>query len=116
MKAAVYDNPGPPSVLTYTQVPDPVCGPDDVLIAVEAIIIEGGDLINRRPTPPQSPWIVGYAAARTVVSVDENVSDRTVGQKVTASSRASSSRRGPYMAGGRLFRSAAKKHLDVVTD
>ena len=48
MKAAVYDNPGPPTVLRYAEVPDPVCEPQDVLIAVEAISIEGGDLINRR--------------------------------------------------------------------
>ena len=84
MKAAVYDNPGPPTVLRYADVPDPVCGPDDVLIAVEAISIEGGDLINRRFTPQPSPWIVGYAAAGTIVAVGENVRDRTVGQRVTA--------------------------------
>ncbi|ANM19709.1 Zn-dependent alcohol dehydrogenase domain-containing protein (plasmid) [Rhizobium sp. N541] len=37
LKAAIYDNPGPPSVLVYADVPDPVCGPDEVLISVEAI-------------------------------------------------------------------------------
>lgn len=84
MKAAVYDNPGPPTVLRYVDVPDPVCGPQDVLIAVEAISIEGGDLINRRSTPQRSPWIVGYAAAGTIVAVGENVGDRSVGQRVTA--------------------------------
>ncbi len=84
MKAAVYDNPGPPTVLRYADVPDPVCGPQDVLIAVEAISIEGGDLINRRSTSQRSPWIVGYAAAGTIVAVGENVTDRTVGQRVTA--------------------------------
>ncbi|WEX91032.1 zinc-binding alcohol dehydrogenase family protein [Sinorhizobium garamanticum] len=84
MKAAVYDNPGPPAVLRYADVPDPTCGPEDVLIAVEAISIEGGDLINRRSTPQQTPWIVGYAAAGTVISVGENVRDRAVGEKVTA--------------------------------
>ncbi|UHD46048.1 zinc-binding alcohol dehydrogenase family protein [Aureimonas altamirensis] len=87
MKAAVYDNPGSPSVLRYADVPDPVCGPEDVLIAVEAISIEGGDLINRRSTPQQSPWIVGYAAAGTIVAIGEAVSDRAVGQKVTAFGR-----------------------------
>lgn len=45
MKAAVYDNPGVPAVLEYVDMPDPTCGPGDVLIAVEAISIEGGDLI-----------------------------------------------------------------------
>ncbi|RVH34252.1 quinone oxidoreductase family protein [Sinorhizobium meliloti] len=84
MKAAVYDNPGPPTVLRYTDVPDPVPGPNDVLIAVEAISIEGGDLINRRSTEKASPWIVGYAAAGTILSVGESVHDRTVGQRVTA--------------------------------
>ncbi|MBA8881892.1 quinone oxidoreductase family protein [Phyllobacterium myrsinacearum] len=84
MRAAVYDNPGPPTVLRYADVPDPVCGPQDVLIAVEAISIEGGDLINRRSTPQRSSWIVGYAAAGTIVAVGENVGDRSVGQRVTA--------------------------------
>jgi NADPH:quinone reductase len=84
MKAAVYDNPGPPSVLKYADVPDPVCGPDEVLIRVEAISIEGGDLINRRSTPQVPRWVVGYAAAGTVVSVGKDVTSRTVGDKVAA--------------------------------
>jgi NADPH:quinone reductase-like Zn-dependent oxidoreductase len=84
MKAAVYDSPGPPTVLRYADVPDPICGPGDVLIAVEVISIEGGDLVNRRSTPQRSSWIVGYAAAGTIVAIGENVRDRTVGQKVTA--------------------------------
>ncbi|MBX5173374.1 zinc-binding alcohol dehydrogenase family protein [Rhizobium sp. NZLR1b] len=84
MKAAVYDSPGPATVLRYTDVPDPLPGPNDVLIAVEAISIEGGDLINRRSTKQASPWIVGYAAAGTILSVGENVHNRTVGQRVTA--------------------------------
>jgi NADPH:quinone reductase len=59
MKAAVYDNPGIPAVLEYVDMPDPACGPGDVLIAVEAVSIEGGDLVNRRSTKQQSRWIVG---------------------------------------------------------
>lgn len=84
MKAAVYNHPGPPTVLNYADVPDPVCGPDAALISVEAISIEGGDLINRRLTLQQSPWIVGYAAAGTIISVGANVRDRAVGEKVAA--------------------------------
>lgn len=83
MKAAVYDNPGPPTVLRYADVPDPMAGPNDVLIAVKAISIEGGDLINRRKTQQPSPWIVGYAAAGTILSIGENVRGRAVGQRVT---------------------------------
>ncbi|MCX8289215.1 quinone oxidoreductase family protein [Enterobacter pseudoroggenkampii] len=85
MKAAVYDVEGAPGVLQYVDVPDPVAGPDDVLISVEAISIEGGDLINRRSTPPPGPsWIVGYAAAGTVVAVGSKVRSRKVGDRVAA--------------------------------
>ncbi|MDK9838539.1 quinone oxidoreductase family protein [Klebsiella michiganensis] len=85
MKAAVYDVQGAPGVLKYVDIPDPVAGPDDVLISVEAISIEGGDLINRRSTPPPHPsWIVGYAAAGTVIAVGSNVRSRTVGDRVAA--------------------------------
>lgn len=85
MKAAVYDVQGAPGVLKYVDIPDPVAGPDDVLISVEAISIEGGDLINRRSTPPPRPsWVVGYAGAGTVVAVGSKVRSRTFGDKVAA--------------------------------
>ncbi|WP_414164168.1 quinone oxidoreductase family protein [Superficieibacter sp. BNK-5] len=85
MKAAAYDVEGAPDVLKYVDIPDPVLGPDDVLISVEAISIEGGDLINRRSTPPPRPlWVVGYAAAGTVVAVGSNVRSRKVGDRVAA--------------------------------
>ena len=48
MKAAVYYETGEPDVFRYEDVPDPVAGPGDVLVDVEAISIEGGDTLNRR--------------------------------------------------------------------
>ncbi|MEL1266334.1 zinc-binding alcohol dehydrogenase family protein [Pseudoxanthomonas putridarboris] len=85
MKAAVYDAAGTPSVLRYVDIPSPAIGPNDVLISVEAISIEGGDLINRRSTPPPRPsWVVGYAASGTVAAVGSNVRDRAVGDRVAA--------------------------------
>ncbi|MCD7098850.1 zinc-binding alcohol dehydrogenase family protein [Stenotrophomonas sp. MMGLT7] len=85
MKAAVYDAAGAPGVLRYADIPAPTVGPNNVLISVEAISIEGGDLINRRSTPPpQSSWVVGYAAAGTVVATGSNVTSRRVGDRVTA--------------------------------
>ncbi|AHK04583.1 hypothetical protein X971_4744 [Agrobacterium tumefaciens LBA4213 (Ach5)] len=38
MKASIYDNPGSPLVLVYADVPHPICGSDEVLISVEAIL------------------------------------------------------------------------------
>lgn len=83
MKAAVYYQPGGPEVLHYRDVPLPSCGPDDVLIKVEAIALEGGDVINRASAPaaPQGT-IPGYSAAGTIVEVGANVRDRQVGQRV----------------------------------
>ncbi|WP_374940914.1 zinc-binding alcohol dehydrogenase family protein [Enterobacter sp. FL1277] len=55
------------------------------MISFEVISIEGGELINRRSTPPPLPsWIVGYAAAGTVVAVGSKVRNRRVGDRVTA--------------------------------
>ncbi|UXT84557.1 quinone oxidoreductase family protein [Agrobacterium tumefaciens] len=85
MKAAVYDQAGPPDVLSYRDVPDPTVGPDDVLIAIDAISIEGGDLMNRRSTqPPSGSWIVGYASSGRIVEAGAKVKTRKVGDRVTA--------------------------------
>src|SRR5471032_1251225 len=47
MKAAVYYSNGGPEVFRFEEIADPACGPKQVLIRVEAISIEGGDLVNR---------------------------------------------------------------------
>ena len=52
MKAAVIYENGPPDVLRYEEVADPECPDGFVVIDVEAISIEGGDLLAgpaRRP-------------------------------------------------------------------
>ncbi len=60
MKAAVYDRPGPPSVFRYTDVPDPGCAPDGVVVEVRAISIEGGDVLHRAGgVVTSAPHIVG---------------------------------------------------------
>lgn len=85
MKAAVYETPGAPEVLRYADIADPGCPADGVLIKVESISIEGGDLINRASSPPPGPAkVVGYAAAGEVVAVGADVRDRFVGQRVTS--------------------------------
>jgi len=88
MKAAVYYETGDPGVLKYEEVPDPVCGPWDIVIDVKAISIEGGDVLNRAGGPmPAVPHIVGYDAAGVVCQVGEKVTDRQVGQRVTTLSQ-----------------------------
>jgi NADPH2:quinone reductase len=83
MKAACYYETGPPSVFCYEDVPDPKCGPGDVLVDVEAISIEGGDTLNRAGGEmATTPHIVGYQCAGTIAEAGPDVADRQPGQRV----------------------------------
>ena len=91
MKAAVIYENGSPDVLRYEDVPDPECPDGCVLIDVEAISIEGGDVLARAGSPPSSvPHIVGYLAAGTVVAVGAGVQDRAVGDRIVTLNQAGS--------------------------
>jgi NADPH:quinone reductase len=88
--AAIYENGGP-EVLRYEELPDPECPDGCVLIDVEAISIEGGDLLARAGSPPPSvPHVVGYLAAGTVVEVGAGVEDRAAGDRVVTLNAAGS--------------------------
>lgn len=85
MKAAVYYANGGPEVFRYEDVADPACGTGEVLIGIEAISIEGGDLVNREIRAlARVPHIVGYQCAGTVVGVGPGVHERQVGDRVVA--------------------------------
>lgn len=83
MKAAVCSKNGPPSVLRYEEIPDPQPGSRDVLIRVQAISIEGGDVLNRRLlSQTTAPHVVGYQAAGVVQAIGREVQGVSVGQRV----------------------------------
>jgi len=83
MRAAVYYETGDPDVFRYEEVPDPVPGPGDLLVDVEAVSIEGGDTLNRRGGELGSvPHIVGYQAAGTVAEVGGDVHSFAPGDRV----------------------------------
>jgi NADPH2:quinone reductase len=80
----IFENGGP-DVLRYEDVPDPGCPEGRVLIDVEAISIEGGDLLARAASPPPAtPHVVGYLCAGTVVEAGAGVDSPAVGDKVVA--------------------------------
>ena len=82
MKAAVYYETGSPDVFRYEDVPDPEPGPNEILIDVEAVSIEGGDTLNRLGGALVTvPHIVGYQAAGTVTAVGPGVNRFSVGEK-----------------------------------
>jgi NADPH2:quinone reductase len=91
VKAAVIYENGATEVLRYEDVPDPECPDGCVLIDVEAISIEGGDVLARASSPPPtSPHIVGYLAAGTIIEVGAGVEDLAVGDRVVTLNAAGS--------------------------
>ena len=91
MKAAVIYENGGPEVLRYEDVPDPECPDGCVLIDVEAISLEGGDLLHRAGAPPPAvPHVVGYLAAGTVVELGAGVERPAVGDRVVSLNMAGS--------------------------
>ena len=83
MRAATYYENGGPEVFRYEGVPDPEPGLDDVLIRVEAIGIQGGDVMNRREGElTNNPHVVGYQCAGVVLSVGGLVTAFKEGDRV----------------------------------
>jgi NADPH:quinone reductase-like Zn-dependent oxidoreductase len=84
MKAVIYDKAGPADVLHFATVTDPTCLATEVLIRVEAIAVEGGDVFARNSIQPATPgYVGGYAAAGTIIEVGSEVLGLTVGDRVT---------------------------------
>lgn len=85
MKAAAYTRTGGPEVLEYVDMPDPEVRPGGVVIAVEAVSVQGGDLLHRTGgAMPSSPHVVGYQAAGRVREVGSGVAELEAGQPVVA--------------------------------
>jgi NADPH2:quinone reductase len=86
----IYENGGP-EMLRYEEVPEPECPNGCVIVDVEAISIEGGDLLARAAGQlPEVPHVVGYLNAGTVSEVAASVQDRAVGDRVVALNAAGS--------------------------
>lgn len=82
MKAVIYTQTGGPEVLQIADIAEPVMKPDEVLIAVEAISIEGGDIVSRTSQPLLPGESLGYAAVGSILEVGESVKNLKPGQKV----------------------------------
>src|SRR5688500_19817323 len=85
MRAAAYTRTGGPDVLEYVEVPDPELRPGGVILGIEAVSIQGGDLLHRAGgLLATNPHVVGYQAAGTIQAVGAAVDGLTVGQRVVA--------------------------------
>ena len=77
MKAISTHQGGQGVQLLWKDAPDPVCGPEDVLLAVKATAVNRADLLQARglyPPPPGDSDILGLEAAGEIVAVGAKVS------------------------------------------
>ena len=76
MRAIVVPSPGGPEALVFGDAPDPVSGPDEVLVRVKATAVNRADLLQaagRYPPPPGASEILGLEAAGEVEGSGERV-------------------------------------------
>jgi putative PIG3 family NAD(P)H quinone oxidoreductase len=86
MRALTISRPGGPEVLELSTVPDPVIGPEEVLVRVRASALNRADLLQRRglyPAPPGAPPdIPGLEFAGEVEACGELVTTLQPGDRV----------------------------------
>ena len=76
--------------LRWDNVPDPVCGPEDCLVKIEAAALNRADLMQREgdyPPPPGCPEWMGLEIAGTITEVGAEAAKKSrwkVGDKVCA--------------------------------
>lgn len=85
MRAVVLEDKGGPEVLQLRDVPDPVPGPEEILVEVITTAVNRADLLQRMglyPGPPMAHEIPGLEFAGRVGAVGSRVSEHTVGDLV----------------------------------
>ncbi len=87
MKAIVFEKPGGPEVLVWSEVPDPVPGDGQVLVEVAAAGVNRADLLQRTGNyapPPGASEIIGLECSGRVAALGPGVSGWAVGDEVCA--------------------------------
>lgn len=87
MKAIVITHPGGPEVLELQEIPDPLAGPDDLLVRVRATALNRADVLQRtgnypQPGPKPAYNVPGLEFAGEVVRVGERVDGFAEGDRV----------------------------------
>jgi NADPH:quinone reductase len=88
MKALLSVQAGAPETLQLTDIPDPVAGPGEIVIAVKAAGVNFPDALiieDKYQFKPERPFAPGSEVAGVVESLGEGVTSFKVGQRVTAS-------------------------------
>ncbi|NMR21128.1 NAD(P)H-quinone oxidoreductase [Cellulomonas fimi] len=87
MRAVIISRPGGPEVLQESTVPEPVPGPDDLVLEVAAAGVNRADVLQREgsyPPPAGAPQWPGLEVSGTVVEVGSEVRGWAVGDEACA--------------------------------
>ncbi len=87
MYAITVRKPGGPEALEWTEVPDPVAGPGEVLVDIVASAVNRADLMQRQgfyPPPPGASDIIGLECSGRISALGEGVTGWNVGDEVCA--------------------------------
>ena len=87
MRAVVLRSHGGPEVLTIEEIPDPIPGPEEVIVDIAATALNRADLLQRKglyPGPKAEHEIPGLEFAGTVSSVGARASLWNPGDRVMA--------------------------------
>src|SRR6476661_2476899 len=87
MHAVTVNEPGGPEALGWGEVPDPFCGPGEVIVDVAATAVNRADLLQRQgfyPPPEGASAILGLECSGVVSEVGEGVTGWSVGDEVCA--------------------------------
>jgi putative PIG3 family NAD(P)H quinone oxidoreductase len=87
MRAVVVTEPGGPEVLAWSDVPDPVAKPGEVVLDIAASAVNRADLLQRQghyaPPPDAPPWL-GLECSGTVFELGDGVTGWAVGDQACA--------------------------------
>jgi len=87
MKAIVIEEPGDEGVLKLGEAPDPVPGPNELLISVRYTALNRADLMQRQgfyPPPPGASEILGLECAGDVIGTGSEVKGWSYGERAMA--------------------------------
>jgi 2-desacetyl-2-hydroxyethyl bacteriochlorophyllide A dehydrogenase len=73
-----------PETIEIVDIPEPRCGPDEVLVRVTAVGLCGTDsavVRGSRPVP-RLPWVLGHEGVGEIVGRGAGVADREIGRQV----------------------------------
>ncbi|GIX00376.1 MAG: quinone oxidoreductase [Pirellulaceae bacterium] len=99
MKAAYFEQPGPPETIQYGDLPEPHCGPGQILVRVGAVSVNPIDTYIRAGAnffELPRPYILGCDFAGTVESVGEGVTQFKPGDRVWGSNQGLLGRQGTF--------------------